>query len=138
MNDRPMQQLYFFSAASLAALLSFATLACDAKSPEDEARSRLAADLTDSLGRASDPKVGFMIGGGSRYSHLVVNFDSLAFANQSDSSFRVKSRDIARFSIRHYEKSDDLDSITVAAGDEVRPGLTKILHTQTFSVADLK
>jgi hypothetical protein len=124
-------------ARCLAALLSFATLACSPKPPEAEARSKLEALLSDSLGRTSDPKVAFIMDGSSRDTHLYVHFDTLAFSNQSDSSFQVQSRDIATFSMRHYEKANHLDSITVAAREEVKPGLSRIYHTRAFSIAEL-
>ena len=121
----------------LSAFLSLATLECSPKPPEAEARSRLAALLSDSLGRTSDLKVSFLVDGGSRDTHLYVNFDTLAFSNQSDSSFQLYARDIARLSIRHYEKANHLDSITVSARKEVKPGLSRIYHTRTFSIAQL-
>ena len=119
-------------------LVFIVALACSPKPPEAEARAELQALLRDSLGRASDPKVAFIMDGASRDTHLYVNFDTVAFSGETDSSFAGHSRDIAGLSVRHYRKANHLDSITVAAREDVQPGLSRIHHTQTFSVAALR
>ncbi len=122
------------------ALLSSLTLilgaaACEKEGHEAEARARLRSDLRDSLGAATDPEVAFI---GRRGSHLYVHFDTTAFANLSDSAFVVRARDVARFSLRHYQKAQDLDSITVGARENVKPGLARIHHTAAFGIAGLQ
>lgn len=121
-----------------AALLSFAALSCSPKPPEAEARAKLREALRDSLGRTADPNVAFLANGTSRDTHLEVLFDTLAFSNQSDSAFQMHAREIVAFSVRHYDKANHLDSITVATRKEVEPGLFRLYHRQTFSVAELR
>jgi hypothetical protein len=115
-----------------------AALACAENGPEPEARATLARILRDSIGGASDPKVAFIIDANHRDAHLYVHLDTSAFPNMSDSAFALRARDIARLSLRHYEKADDLDSVTVASRENLQPGVARIHHRSTFSIAQLR
>jgi hypothetical protein len=118
--------------------LLVSALACEPKGHEPEARAKLTAILRDSLGAATDPKVAFIIDGNDRDQHLYVHFDTTAFPNLADSAFGFRAREIAQLSMRHYEKVDHLDSITVASREDVKPGVARIHHQRTFSLAQLR
>jgi hypothetical protein len=112
--------------------------ACTPKSPEEEARNKLAAMLRDSVGRGTDPKVSFIMEGAVSGKNLYVHFDTTAFPNMPESTFVVRARDVARFSLRHYEKAQDLDSVTIASRENLQPGLARIHHQRVFSTAELR
>jgi len=118
---------------TLAAAICLALLGCAPNASESEGRNRLAQILRDSLGAASNPNVGFIVDEGKRDSHLYVMFDTTAVANASDSVFAARALDIARFSLRHYDKATQLDSITIATRKAVERGVWRIQHTRTFA-----
>jgi len=115
-----------------------AGLACDRKAPERDARGKLASMLRDSIGRTTDPKVAFIVHGTALDRNLYVHFDTTAFANLSDSAFVVRAKEIARFSVRHYDKAQNLDSVTVASRETLEPGVARIHHQLTFSMTALR
>jgi hypothetical protein len=117
---------------ALAAAFCLAFLGCERNDLESAARNRLAQVLRDSLGQRSNPNVAFIVDGGRRDSHLYVMFDTTAVANASDSVFALRALDIARFSLRHYDKATELDSITIATRKSVERGVWRIQHTRTF------
>lgn len=117
--------------------ISLLGLACSPKAPEPEARERLAQVLRDSLGTTTNPNVAFIIDGIRRDSHLYVMFDTTAVGNVSDSGFEHRARDLARFAVRHYDKADKLDSVTVATREGVKPGVWRVHHSQTFAITGL-
>jgi hypothetical protein len=123
---------------SLAFPLLLGALACDKKGPESEARASLTSILRDSIGAATDPKVAFIIEGNDRDKHLYVHFDTSAFPNMADSAFGLRAREIAQLSMRHYEKLDNLDSITVASRENLEPGVARVHNRRAFSIAQLR
>lgn len=118
--------------------LSLVADACDENNHEDQARARLSSVLGDTLGGSTHPQVSFITGDGHRDTHLQVSFDTTAFANLSDSAFGLRARDVARFALRHYEKAQALDSVTVGAVEMLRPGVERIHNWRTFSTAELR
>jgi hypothetical protein len=131
MRHRPLALVSLFT-------VCFGAAACEKNGPESEARARLASILRDSLGVATEANVAFIVDGRSRDRHLYVLFDTTAFANLSDSAFVVRARDVARFSLRHYEKAQALDSITVASRETLTLAEARIHHTATFAIAELR
>ena len=118
--------------------LLIGALACNEKGPEPEARANRTSILRDSIGAATDPKVAFIIDGNDRDKHLYVHFDTSAFPNMTDSAFGLRAREIAQLSMRHYEKVNNLDSITVASREDLEPGKARIHHERAFSIAQLR
>jgi hypothetical protein len=118
--------------------LLIGSLACNEKGPEPEARANLTSILRDSVGADTDPQVAFIVEGNDRDKHLYVHFDESAFPNMTDSAFGPRAREIAQLSMRHYEKVNNLDSITVASRENLAPGKARIHHQRTFSVAQLR
>src|SRR4051812_14208915 len=123
---------------SCAFTLLVGAVACDEKGPEPEARASLTSILRDSVGAATDPKVAFIIEGNDRDKHLYVHFDTSAFPNMSDSAFGLRARKIAQLSMRHYEKAGNLDSITIASRENLKPGVARIHYQRAFSIAQLR
>lgn len=113
-------------------------VACNEKGPEPEARASLTSILRDSVGAATDPKVAFIIDGNDRDKHLYVHFDTSAFPNMSDSAFGLRARKIAQLSMRHYEKPDNLDSITIVSRENLTSGVARIHYRRAFSIAQLR
>jgi hypothetical protein len=98
------------------------------------ARAQLASTLRDSIGTTADPQVAFLV----HRKHLLVHLDSKAFTGVSDSAFIVKARDIALFSLRHYENAGSLDSITVQRREVIAPKHTMLIkQSHAFAVAEL-
>ena len=100
----------------------------------DNARENLAAVLGDSLGAATNPEVAFL----KDNRHLLVQFDTVAFPDLSDSAHAKRAEEIARFVERHYELAGDLDSVTVMAHQLLSPGAWKIRQERTFTAAVLR
>jgi len=119
-------------------LLCLVALGCHAEAGGVDARTRLAAVLRDSLGAKHDPNVSFLVHGEHQESHLYLTFDTTLVPNVPDSLFGRRARDIAQFSMRHYEKASELDSITVAAREPMQPGAWRVVHSRAFSVASLR
>ncbi|MFL5481859.1 MAG: hypothetical protein ACJ8AK_06685 [Gemmatimonadaceae bacterium] len=112
---------------------------CRKPNPRDVAREQLKAIVNDSVGKAGDPKISFVMElkvGPQSYGHLQVEFDTVAFANMADSAFAARSRQIAGLVIRHYS-GGPLDSVTVLSHDPIGPGAWRIVRMQTYAVRDL-
>jgi hypothetical protein len=125
-------------ALSFALPLLVGALACGENGPEREARANLTSILRDSVGAATDPKVAFIIEGNDQDKHLYMHFDTSAFPNMTDSAYGLRAREIAQLSMRHYEKINNLDSITVASRENLEPGVARIHHRRAFSIAQLR
>ena len=127
-------------------LISFLSLllvsaGCDQNRHHVQARARLASTLRDSLGAAADPRTAFMfmIDRSRRDGHLYVHFDSTTFANLSDSAFGLRTREVARFTVRHYEKAETLDSVTVGSRENfTAKGEARMHKWRTFAIGELR
>jgi len=119
-----------------ACTLGLMVTACHRSAPD--ARAQLIAVLGDSLGGGANPDVGFMRNDARRKSHLYVAFETPPIPSVSDSDFDLRARGVARFVVRHYAHASELDSISVAAREPMRPGLWRVHHRRAFAVADLK
>ena len=117
--------------------LSLIAPACHRNAPDGDARTQLIAVLGDSLGEGANPDVSFMQNGGRPESHLYVAFEMPDIPIVPDSGFDIRARDLARFVVRHYAHASELDSISVAAREPMRPGLWRVPHRRTFAIADL-
>lgn len=117
--------------------LSLMVPGCHRNAPDGDARAQLIAVLGDSLGESANPVVGFMQNDGRPTSHLYVAFETPAIPNVSDADFELRARGVARFVVRHYAHASDLDSISVAAREPMRPGLWRVHHRRAFAIADL-
>lgn len=105
-------------------------LAC-AQGSENQARERVAAALSDTLGKSAVPSVGFL----NDRKHLQISLSAARFAESSDSAFATQARQIAKFALPRY--GGGLDSITVLDREPVSDGVWKIRHTHTFAVDEL-
>lgn len=113
-------------------LLPVVVLACKQQPPEDS-RERLAIALSDSMGRVSDAHVAFL----RDSTHLLIELSGPEFYGMPDSMFPTVANDIARFGLRHYDKADRLDSVSVLDRDSVVGGW-RVIHLARFSVEDLR
>ena len=138
MHNRCAAEISRHRIFSFAFVLVVGAVACNGKGPEAEARAHLTSILRDSVGAATDPKVAFIIDGNDRDKHLYVHFDTSAFPNMSDSAFGLRARKVAQLSMRHYEKADNLDSITIVSRENLKPGVARIHYRRAFSVAQLR
>ena len=100
---------------------------------KDESRERVASALRERLGEAADPQVAFQ----RDSAHLLVRLATVAFPTVSDSLLTVQARSIASFALGHYEKANQLDSVSVLYHEAVRPGVWHIRHARSFSVENL-
>ena len=116
-----------------ALLFSVALVSCKSRHA-DNPRESLAVVLRDSLGAATNPQVAFL----KDNRHLLVQFDTTAFPDLSDSAYAKKAEEIGRFVERHYELAGSLDSITIMAHQLLSPGAWKIRQERTFAVAALR
>jgi len=114
-------------------LISVALVSCKTR-PVDNARENLAAVLRDSLGAATNPEVAFR----KDSTHLLVQFDTVAFPDLSDSAYAKRAEEIGRFVERHYESGGSIDSVTVMAHQLLSPGAWKIRQERTFAAAALR
>jgi hypothetical protein len=108
-------------------------LAC-ASGPDEPAREHLTSALSDTLGKVAEPSVGFLNNG----KHLQVSLSSARFAESSDSTFAYQAREIAKFTVRHYEDATGLDSVTVLDRDRISSGVWKVHHRISFAVNELR
>lgn len=102
-------------------------------------RERLTAMLRDSVGAQANPNVSAIIDltvGRPTDSHLQLEFDTVAFANMSDSAFAVRSRELAAFAVRHYTGRRP-DSVTVLAHVAIDPRMYNVVRMRSFAVRDL-
>ena len=113
-------------------LLAFAA-ACGGPA-KDESRERLASALRESLGKAANPQVAFE----RDSTHLLVQLSTVAFPTIPESALTEQARNIGSFAFRHYEKANQLDSVTVLYREGVRRGVWWIRHMRTFSVEELR
>ena len=97
-------------------------------------RERLASALRERVGELADPDVGFM----KDSTHLLVNLATVAFRTVPDSVLTVQAKDIGAFALRHYERANELDSVTVLYREKVSPGFWYIRHERTFPVGELR
>lgn len=97
-------------------------------------RERLASALKDRLGDAANPDVGFI----RDSTHLLVNLATVAFRSVPESALTVQARDIGRFALQHYERANDVDTVTVLYREKVSSGFWYIRHERTFAVGDLR
>jgi hypothetical protein len=100
-----------------------------------DSRERLASALRDSLGKAADPHVAYQRD--SR--HLQVELATAAFPTMAEPALTGQARAIGSFALRHYERANELDSVTVLYREAApNPGIWYIRHTRTFPVASLR
>ena len=114
-------------------LLPLLALAAACLEPANS-RERLASTLRDSLGKAADPQVAFQ----RDSAHLLVELATVAFPTVPDSVLTGNARGVGRFALRHYERPNQVDSVTVLYRGAVRSGVWYIRHTRTFSVENLR
>ena len=125
--------------AIFAFALGMSATGCAKPNPRDAARKDLEEILNDSVGKTGNPKVSFVVelkAGPQSHRHMEVEFDTVAFANMSDSAFAVHSRQIASLANRHYT-GGPLDSVTVLVHDSIAPGAWRITRMWTYAVGDL-
>ena len=115
---------------SVVSILLWAT-ACN-KSPDP--RDKLTSTLRDSVNADANPQVGYL----RDSAHLLINFDTTAFADRSDSAFALKAKDIANFALRHYANPQQLDSLTITARYPTSPGVWRVTNERTFAVSELR
>jgi len=120
------------------------------RSANDESRERVASALRDSLGglatdpqvafdrkslgEAADPEVAFL----RDSTHLLILLSTVAFPTRPESAWTDEARKIGSFAFRHYEKADQLDSLTLQYHERIRPGMWWIRHSDTFSAGQLR
>ena len=141
MHERLDHRKSRHKALLLGFVLVASAVACFGNGPEAGARAHLASVLRDSVGAATDPQVAFIINSQDsrgRNRHLYVQLDTNGFSSMSDSAFALRARDIGALALRHYEKAADLDSISVAALEKLKPGVARIHRQRAFTVADLR
>jgi len=114
-------------------LLSGLMGACVGVTP-DNSRTRLASVLRDSLGAAADPQVAFA----KDPTHLLVQLATVAFPTVSESELSDEAKSIGGFAFKHYERANELDSVTVLYREKVRSGVWWIRHERTFAVGELR
>jgi hypothetical protein len=114
-------------------LLSALMAACGGVTP-DNSRTRLASVLRDSLGAAADPQVAFE----KDSTHLLVELATVAFRTVSESELSDEAKHIGGFAFKHYERANELDSVTVLYREKVRSGVWWIRHDRTFAVEELR
>lgn len=114
-------------------LLSALMAACVGATP-DNPRTRLASVLRDSLGAAADPQVAFQ----KDPNHLLVELATVAFPTVSESELSDEAKHIGGFAFKHYERANELDSVTVLYREKVRSGVWWIRHERTFAVEELR
>jgi len=115
---------------SITLLITF--VACGGPS---NSRERLASTLRDSLGKAADPHVAYQ----RDSTHLLVELATAAFPTVADSILTSQARGIGGLALRHYEKADQLDSVTVLYREAApHSGVWYIRHERTFPVANLR
>ena len=113
-------------------LLVLVSAAACARTPKDS-RERAAAALKERLGEAADPHVAFQ----KDSTHLLVQLATAAFPTMSETNLTDQATGIATFALRHYEKQNQLDSITVVYREKAAPGFWWIRHQRTFPVESL-
>ena len=114
-------------------LLSAFIAACVGVTP-DNSRTRLASVLRDSLGAAADPQVAFQ----RDSTHLLVQLATVAFPTVSEAELSDEAKHIGGFAFQHYERANELDSVTVLYHEKVRSGVYWIRHERTFPVEQLR
>jgi murein DD-endopeptidase MepM/ murein hydrolase activator NlpD len=114
-------------------LLSLLALAAACAGPTDS-RDRLASELRDRVGDAADPHVSFL----RDSTHLQVELATVAFRTMPESVLTDQARNIGVFALRHYERANEVDSVTVLYREAVSPGFWYIRHTRTFPVGELR
>jgi hypothetical protein len=97
-------------------------------------RERLSSVLRERLGKAADPQVAFK----RDSTHLLVQLDTVAFPTVSESLLTDQARRIAGFALRHYERANQLDSVTVLYRAPVSRGVWYIRDTRTFPIENLR
>jgi len=81
----------------------------------------------------ADPQVGFL----TDSTHLRVALSTIAFPTMPDSVLTERARRIGGFALTHYEKANQLDSVSVLYREAVSPGIWHIRHKRTFTIASL-
>jgi hypothetical protein len=114
-------------------LLLLTIAAACAGSQKDQSRDRVASALRDTLGKTADPQVAFV----RDSTHLLVQLSGDALPTASD-SVTEETRRIGNFALRHYERANELDSVTILYHRPVRPGVWRILQTRAFPVESLR
>ena len=114
-------------------LLLFVAAAC-AGSQKDQSRDRVASALRDTLGQTADPEVAFV----RDSTHLLVQLSGDVLPTASDSALTEEARRIGIFALRHYERANELDSVTILYHRKVRRGLWHILQMRAFPVESLR
>lgn len=114
-------------------LLSAILAACGGLTP-DNPRTRLASALRASLGEDADPQVAFQ----KDSTHLLVELATVAFPTVSEDHLSDEAKHIGGFAFKHYERANELDSVTVLYREKVRSGVWWIRHERTFAVEDLR
>jgi hypothetical protein len=102
---------------------------------KDQSRERVASALRDSLGDAADPQVAIQ----RDSAHLLVHLATVAFPTASDSALTEQARHIGSLALRHYDKSNQLDSVSVLYREKaIGSGIWHIRHERTFPVESLR
>src|SRR3979409_2112254 len=114
-------------------LLPLLALAAACLGPTNS-RERLPSALNTRVGEAADPDVGFM----RDSTHLLVNLATVAFRTVPDSVLTVQAKGVGAFALRHYERANEVDSVTVVYREKVSSGFWYIRHERTFPVAELR
>jgi len=113
------------------AIILLAT-AC-AGSAQDASCKHVARTLSNALGEAADPQIGFQ----RDSTHLLVLLLTVAFPTVSEAELTMQARRIATTALHNYDEADQLDSVTVVYQEPVRQGMWWIRHTRKFAVAEL-
>jgi hypothetical protein len=114
-------------------LLSALMAGCGGLTP-DNSRTRLASVLRDSIGAEADPQVAFQ----RDSTHLLVELATVAFPTISESELSDEAKSIGGFAFKHYERANELDSVTVLYREKIRSGEWWIRHERTFAVEELR
>lgn len=102
---------------------------------DETSRERLGAALEEMLGKEAEPLVAFQ----KDSTHLVVQLSTFAFPTVSDPALTEQAKTIASFALGHYEKPNELDSVTVRYREKApAPGVWYIRHTRTFPVENIR
>src|SRR5688572_21260972 len=119
-----------FSARASILLFSIG-VACSGS--RNDARHEVARALTEHLGEAADPKVGYL----RDSTHLKVDVATVAFPTRTEEDVTDHAHGIARFTYCHYEQASRLDSISVFYLEKIRRGAWWVRHTRSFAAAEL-
>src|SRR5687767_10483217 len=119
------------SLARVSILVVLSSGACSGSS--NDSRHEVAHALSEHLGEAADPKVGYL----RDSAHLKIDVATTAFPTGTEAEVTDHARGIARFAYGHYEQASKLDSVSVFYLERARLGASWIRRSHSFPVADL-